>query len=95
MRELIRLGLGDFKVIALSQGKAKSGILKRLTDEKIMVGDIENDYQSAIEAGCSFYILSRGFRSNKYWENKSIIPHEDLSNYFHYRQHKQKHLWKG
>lgn len=79
IQELMRLGLSGYKVIVLPHHEKKSEVLKQFTEDCIMVGDTEIDYYAAMEAGCNFYILSRGFRSNKYWEKQSVISHENLS----------------
>lgn len=44
----------------------------------IMVGDTENDYYSAVDAGIDNYMLNRGFRSRKFWEQKGIASYQSL-----------------
>lgn len=79
LRELKCLGLDMYPLKVISIAEKKSEIIKKINDECIMIGDTEIDYQAAIEAGCSYYILNRGFRSKKYWDSRNVPSYSDLS----------------
>ena len=44
-----------------------------------MIGDTEIDYKAAIETGCNYYLLNRGFRNEDYWNELGIRSYKDLS----------------
>ena len=78
-KELTRLGIGDHELIVLPHTGSKSRVLKELNGDCIMIGDTEVDYEASKEACCKSYILNRGFRSERYWEQRGIRSHKDLS----------------
>ena len=46
--------------------------------EPIIVGDTENEYDTAYAAGINYFILNRGFRSKEYWNKRDVITLDDL-----------------
>ncbi len=78
-KSLIRLGLNDYEVKILPHGESKANVLKEISDQVIMIGDTEIDYKAAIETGCNYYLLNRGFRNEDYWNELGIRSYKDLS----------------
>lgn len=56
--------------------KEKADFIHSLMDKNesynILVGDTEADYEAAKEAGIRIYVLNRGFRSKKFWDEKQV-----------------------
>ena len=48
-------------------------------DNCMMVGDTEIDYNAAVENNVQYYILNRGFRSKKFWDDMGILSYSDFS----------------
>lgn len=46
--------------------------------ETIIVGDTENEYDTAYAAGINYFVLNRGFRSKEYWDARDVITLDDL-----------------
>lgn len=46
--------------------------------ETIIVGDTENEYDTAYAAGINYFVLNRGFRSKEYWDARDVITLNDL-----------------
>ena len=70
-------------VSPLDGAAGKTLAIKRILSDypdctAVMVGDSEIDYRSAVDTGIDYYILHRGFRSKKYWEQKGVSTHPDL-----------------
>ena len=78
--ELERLRLSQYptKVIIADPVNAKddkSVALRKIVIEHeqcIMVGDSEVDFHAACEANCQYYLLNRGFRSERFWKRQGI-----------------------
>ncbi len=77
--ELRQLGLDPYPLIVLKHGQSKAQQLINLPDDCIMIGDTEDDFNAAEEAGCRSYILNRGFRNRDFWEKRGVISHDSLN----------------
>ena len=82
--ELVRLRIRGYadEVIVLSQGTGKTDELIRIrniSDDVIVVGDTETDYDAAMAASVRCYILNRGFRSKAYWDRRGVNSDKNLS----------------
>lgn len=79
-----RVGLSDYSDILLitDSNNPVDGKIKLVSNfiekDSTFVGDTEVDYKCAKELGAAFYILNRGFRSKKYWDDKGIISYDSL-----------------
>lgn len=83
--ELEHLCIADFAdeifVVSPSNGMAeKCKVCKELKmqDEIFVVGDTENEEQLVSELGIDGFILNRGFRSRKFWDEKGVKTFESL-----------------
>lgn len=78
--ELNRLCIDNYELRILQHhGDSKADVLKSLSEECIMIGDTEIDYEAALEIGCRYYILNRGFRSAEFWDKRKVESYSDLS----------------
>ena len=87
INEIWKLGLDKYceKCIVVEPQKtynAKASVLKnynnRYHEECIMIGDTEIDYNAAIECNMQYYILNRGFRTKRFWDNKGVVSYLDF-----------------
>ena len=59
----------------------KTRFLQQLTccgNKTLIIGDTEVDYNAAINSNCDYYILNRGFRSKRFWNNQGVKSYRDL-----------------
>lgn len=63
-------------------------VLHNLVDINIVVGDTEIDYVEDVRV--TNFMLNRGFRSKKYWENKKIKSYDSLLSVMHEIEKKER-----
>lgn len=85
-KELIELDLYKYckKLYVVSPKKSKNGKIKVVNKiitnncKVIIVGDTEVEYSVAKKLNIHHYILNRGFRNEKYWNDKNIKNYKNL-----------------
>lgn len=86
IKELDRLGIKGYadSIHVVSPFRAteeKLEVIQAYMDfgkEVIIVGDTENEYDTAYNAGINYFVLNRGFRSKEYWDSRDVITLDDL-----------------
>ncbi len=76
-KQISGLGIKQYfdKIIVIETSKKtpelKSNVLKEMHIDEFY-GDTESDMKAAIEAGCDFYVSTRGFRSKQFWSRYDV-----------------------
>lgn len=76
------LNLIDDIIVVKNGAEKESEIRKKYSIDSgkdILVGDTEIDYECAIKLDVYSFMLNRGFRSKKFWDDKKITSYSDLN----------------
>lgn len=86
LKQLERLGIKEYAeaVYIVSPDRATEEKIEVIMTylesgkEPIIVGDTENEYDTAYSAGINYFVLNRGFRSKQYWDKRDVITLDNL-----------------
>lgn len=77
--ELLSFFQKVYCVSPIRAGEQKGEVVEKVKNVACIVGDTEADYAAAVHAGCAFYALDRGFRSEKFWRTLNTPSYPSLS----------------
>ena len=87
VNECKRLGIDRYakEIFIIDPEKGANGktdifnyILQEYGNEQIIVGDTEVDYLAANRLNLKYYILNRGFRNKRFWDQKGVVSFSNL-----------------